>query len=46
MTQSLWLSPDQRSRVEATVADWQAGGHLRRLWGRDGSLWTGGEAFT
>jgi transaldolase/glucose-6-phosphate isomerase len=27
--------------VKATVADWQSGGKIKRLWDRDASLWTG-----
>ena len=27
--------------VKATVADWQSGGKMKRLWNRDASLWTG-----
>ena len=27
--------------VQATVADWQSGGKIKRLWDRDASLWTG-----
>jgi len=28
-------------RVQATVADWQSGAKMKRLWQRDASLWTG-----
>jgi transaldolase / glucose-6-phosphate isomerase len=27
--------------VKATIADWQSGGKIKRLWARDASLWTG-----
>jgi transaldolase/glucose-6-phosphate isomerase len=27
--------------VKATIADWQSGGKMKRLWSRDASLWTG-----
>jgi transaldolase/glucose-6-phosphate isomerase len=27
--------------VKATIADWQSGGKMQRLWQRDASLWTG-----
>jgi transaldolase/glucose-6-phosphate isomerase len=27
--------------VKATMADWQSGGKVKRLWDRDASLWTG-----
>lgn len=29
--------------VKATVADWQSGGKIKRLWDRDASLWTGAD---
>jgi transaldolase/glucose-6-phosphate isomerase len=29
--------------VQATSADWQSGGKMRRLWQRDASLWTGAD---
>jgi len=29
--------------VKATLEEWQAKGNMRRLWGRDASLWTGGD---
>ncbi|HEV2397567.1 MAG TPA: bifunctional transaldolase/phosoglucose isomerase [Candidatus Sulfotelmatobacter sp.] len=29
--------------VKATIADWQSGGKMKRLWDRDASLWTGDE---
>jgi transaldolase / glucose-6-phosphate isomerase len=27
--------------VKSTIADWQSGGKMKRLWDRDSSLWTG-----
>jgi hypothetical protein len=27
--------------VKSTIADWQAGGKMKRLWDGDASLWTG-----
>ena len=27
--------------VKATIAEWQSGGKMKRLWDRDASLWTG-----
>ena len=27
--------------VKTTIADWQSGGKMKRLWNRDSSLWTG-----
>lgn len=27
--------------VKTTIADWQSGGKMKRLWNRDASLWTG-----
>ena len=29
------------SAVKSTVAEWQSGGKMKRLWDRDASLWTG-----
>jgi glucose-6-phosphate isomerase len=29
--------------VKTTIADWQAGGKMKRLWDRDASLWTGSD---
>ncbi|HEY6373025.1 MAG TPA: transaldolase, partial [Candidatus Sulfotelmatobacter sp.] len=31
------------STVKATIADWQSGGKMQRLWQRDASLWTGSD---
>ncbi len=29
--------------VKSTIADWQSGGKIKRLWDRDASLWTGSD---
>ena len=29
--------------VKSTIADWQSGGKMKRLWDRDASLWTGSD---
>ena len=29
--------------VKSTIADWQSGGKMKRLWNRDASLWTGSD---
>jgi glucose-6-phosphate isomerase len=31
------------AKVKATVADWQSGGKMQRLWQRDAKLWTGSD---
>ena len=31
------------STVKTTIADWQSGGKMKRLWDRDASLWTGSD---
>lgn len=31
------------STVKATIAEWQSGGKMKRLWDRDSSLWTGSD---
>ena len=31
------------STVKTTIADWQSGGKIKRLWDRDASLWTGSD---
>ncbi|MEO8214780.1 MAG: bifunctional transaldolase/phosoglucose isomerase, partial [Myxococcales bacterium] len=35
------LPRELADKVIATLADWRAGGKVRRLWARDASLWTG-----
>jgi transaldolase/glucose-6-phosphate isomerase len=35
------LPPDFETAVQASLADWQAHGEVRRLWARDATLWTG-----
>jgi transaldolase/glucose-6-phosphate isomerase len=34
------LSADLSAQIKATLDDWQIAGKVRRLWARDGSLWT------
>lgn len=34
------LAADLESKVSATVQDWEQGKKMRRLWGRDATLWT------
>ncbi|MBV9145293.1 MAG: bifunctional transaldolase/phosoglucose isomerase [Acidobacteria bacterium] len=39
--QMTWKLPaDLESRVKTTILDWEQGKKMRRLWGRDSSLWT------
>jgi transaldolase/glucose-6-phosphate isomerase len=38
--QTYSLPADISKQVDAAVEDWQIGGKVRRLWGRDASLWT------
>ncbi len=38
--QSYSLPPSLAPLVEAAIDDWEIGGKVRRLWGRDASLWT------
>ena len=35
------LPNDLAQRVQASLADWQTQGKVRRLWAKDSSLWTG-----
>jgi transaldolase / glucose-6-phosphate isomerase len=38
--QSFVLPSNLQPLVDAAIEDWQVGGKVRRLWGRDASLWT------
>jgi transaldolase/glucose-6-phosphate isomerase len=38
--QSLKVPANLKPRIDSTIEDWQVGGKVRRLWGRDASLWT------
>lgn len=38
--QSYKLSDDLDSKVQASLEDWRVNGKVRRMWGRDASLWT------
>ena len=39
-----WTLPaDLEATVRATLAEWAAGGRVRRLWARDATLWTGAD---
>src|SRR5437763_2778562 len=41
IAQMTWKLPaDLEARVKATVQEWEQGKKMRRLWGRDSSLWT------
>src|SRR5262249_47329708 len=42
-TTSSSLPDGLRSAVDATIAEWDANGKVRRLWSRDATLWTGGD---
>ena len=37
------LPNDLAQRVQASLADWQTQGKVRRLWAKDSSLWTGAD---
>ncbi|ETW95902.1 MAG: transaldolase [Candidatus Entotheonella factor] len=39
--ETLSLPGDLPGQVESTLAEWQAAGHVQRLWDGDASLWTG-----
>ncbi len=41
--QSRWLPSELETKVAATIAQWDAGAAVRRLWAGDASLWTGGD---
>lgn len=36
-----FLPESLAATVKSTIADWQSGGKVKRLWDRDASLWTG-----
>lgn len=39
--QMTWKLPgDMAKKVDSTILDWEQGKKMRRLWGRDSSLWT------
>jgi transaldolase / glucose-6-phosphate isomerase len=41
IAQMTWKLPsDLESKVKSTIQDWEQGKKMRRLWGRDSSLWT------
>jgi transaldolase / glucose-6-phosphate isomerase len=40
---SYHLPNDLAQRVQASLADWQTQGKVRRLWAKDASLWTGAD---
>ena len=39
--QTYSVSAEMQSQVQAAVEDWKMAGKVRRLWGRDASLWSG-----
>ena len=39
--QTYRLPPDLAAQVKNSLQEWQTSGKVRRLWGRDASLWTG-----
>ncbi len=41
--QSFFLPATLQQQLDATAAEWQAGGKVARLWVRDASLWTGSD---
>jgi transaldolase / glucose-6-phosphate isomerase len=38
--QTFIIPKDLQPHIDAAVEDWQVGGKVRRMWGRDASLWT------
>jgi len=41
IAQMTWKLPaDLETKVKSTIQDWEQGKKMRRLWGRDSSLWT------
>src|SRR2546421_4345758 len=41
IAQMTWKLPsDLETKVKSTIQDWEQGHKMRRLWGRDSSLWT------
>ncbi|PYY15197.1 MAG: transaldolase [Acidobacteria bacterium] len=41
IAQMTWKLPaDLETKVKSTIQDWESGKKMRRLWGRDSSLWT------
>src|SRR5205807_2502532 len=41
LAQMTWKLPaDLETKVKSTIQDWEQGKKMRRLWGRDSSLWT------
>jgi transaldolase/glucose-6-phosphate isomerase len=41
---ALELPAELRAEVDRTLADWDQGRKMQRLWDRDATLWTGLEA--